>query len=353
MSSAISSEPFRVCFCDHSGVPNCENNVTVDIIRGKRFTLSAITVGQGNFTVSLSIKADFGNSYTSTTLSQLQRVQDTVNTCTDISYRLFAAEDSVTMILFPDGPCRDTGFACREVRMIFLPCPDDLYMLILKLCMCDERLNAFNTSCNVDNGKIRRADNSFWVMAIYDNFSYQGLLFHSDRCPFDFCVETAVDINLEDPDIQCNHNYHSGILCGSCRTNFSLTLGTLRCHSCSHAYLTLILVFALAGIALVVLLLLFQLTVAHGTINGLVFYTNVVQVNRDIFFPPGATNVLTIFIAWLNLDLGIETCFHDGMNAYAFTWLQFVFPFYVCMVSYWNHHISKSPFCQNIQMAWR
>ena len=124
MSSAISSELFRVCFCDHSGVPNCENNVTVDIIRGKRFTLSAVTVGQGNFTVSSLIKADFGNSYTSTTLSQLQRVQDTVNTCTDISYGLFAAEDPVTMILFPDGPCRDTGFVCREVRVIFLPCPD-------------------------------------------------------------------------------------------------------------------------------------------------------------------------------------------------------------------------------------
>ena len=74
--------------------------------------------------LSSSIKTDFGNSYNSTTLSQLQRVQDTVNTCTDISYRLFAAEDSVTMILFPDGPCQDTGFARREVRVIFLPCPD-------------------------------------------------------------------------------------------------------------------------------------------------------------------------------------------------------------------------------------
>ena len=63
--------------------------------------------------------------------------------------------------------------------------------------------------------------------------------------------------------------------------------------------------------------------------NGLIFYANVVQVNRDIFFPPGHNNVLTVFIAWLNLDLGIETCFYEGMNAYAFIWLQFVFPFYV------------------------
>ena len=54
-----------------------------------------------------------------------------------------------------------------------------------------------------------------------------------------------------------------------------------------------------------------------------------VQIKRHIFFPLGETNILTVFIAWMNLDIGIETCFYDGMNAYIFTWLQYVFPFYV------------------------
>ena len=326
LTSAISSEPFRVCFCDHNGVPDCEMNVVIDTVRGKQFTLSAVTVGQGNFTVPSSIKADFGNT-TSTRLSQIQRVQDTGNTCTDVSYRLFSADSSITMILFPDGPCRDTGIARHEAKVTFLPCPDGFIDAGAE-CKCDERLNTFNTSCNVDRCTIERTENNFWMMAIYDNSSYQGLLLHDARCPFDYCVETAVDINLEDPDIQCNHN-HSGILCGSCQDGLSLALNSLHCLSCSNAYLSLIFVFALAGIALVVILLLLQLTVAYGTMNGLIFYANVVQVNRDIFFPPGATNVLKVFIAWLNLDLGIETCFYDGMNACAFIWLQFVFPFYV------------------------
>ena len=38
-----------------------------------------------------------------------------------------------------------------------------------------------------------------------------------------------------------------------------------------------------------------------------------------------------IFIAWLNLDLGVETCFIKGLNAYYKILLQFVFPFYI-----WN-----------------
>ena len=42
--------------------------------------------------------------------------------------------------------------------------------------------------------------------------------------------------------------------------------------------------------------------------------------------------MLAVFIAWLNLDLGIETCFFNGMDAYIQTWLQFAFPFYIWMI---------------------
>ena len=74
-----------------------------------------------------------------------------------------------------------------------------------------------------------------------------------------------------------------------------------------NLHILLLIPFALAGIALVLLLLICKLTVAAGSINGLIFYSNVVTVNCAIFFPPTQTNILTVFIAWLNLDLGIET----------------------------------------------
>ena len=37
----------------------------------------------------------------------------------------------------------------------------------------------------------------------------------------------------------------------------------------------------------------------------------------------------SLFLAWMNLDLGIETCFYDGMNSIAKAWLQLVFPTYI------------------------
>jgi hypothetical protein len=36
-----------------------------------------------------------------------------------------------------------------------------------------------------------------------------------------------------------------------------------------------------------------------------------------------------MFISWLSLDLGIETCFVDGLDTYSKTWLQFIFPTYI------------------------
>ena len=42
-----------------------------------------------------------------------------------------------------------------------------------------------------------------------------------------------------------------------------------------------------------------------------------------------STDALSVFIAWLNLDFGIETCFYNGLDAYTNTWLQFVFPVYI------------------------
>ena len=40
-----------------------------------------------------------------------------------------------------------------------------------------------------------------------------------------------------------------------------------------------------------------------------------------------------IFLSLLNLDLGIETCFYDGMDDYVKSWLQLLFPIYLLMIA--------------------
>ena len=134
-----------------------------------------------------------------------------------------------------------------------------------------------------------------------------------------------------EPDRQCVGN-RVGILCGQCQSHLSIMLGSNRCGTCSNWYLFLLPVFALAGIVLVAVLMFLNLSVSVGTINGLLFYAYMVKANEDFFFPNGSVPVVSQFISWLNLDLGIEVCLFDGLDGYWNTWLQFAFPAYLFLL---------------------
>jgi hypothetical protein len=61
------------------------------------------------------------------------------------------------------------------------------------------------------------------------------------------------------------------------------------------------------------------MTVAVGTLKGLIFYANVVYANKDISFPFQETNFITVIISWLNLELGIYTCYFPGMEKHGYS----------------------------------
>ena len=90
----------------------------------------------------------------------------------------------------------------------------------------------------------------------------------------------------------------------------------------------LIIVLIVMGVLLVVVLFISKFTAANGALNGIVLYANLIRINDTIIFQnsSGYSSFLSVFIAWINLDWGIETCFYNGMDSYAKTWLQFVFP---------------------------
>ena len=187
---------------------------------------------------------------------------------------------------------------------------------------------------------MRNATSKFWLSVSYNNESPEGFI-HNRYCPLDYCTSESKHIKLSNPDEQCNFN-RSELLCGKCKDGLSLVLGSSQCMRCSNNYLALLISFALAGVLLVILLFLLHLTVSAGTLHGLIFYANIVAANHHIFFPQSSNNPASIFIAWLNLDLGIQTCFYNGMDAYAKTWLEFVFPVYIWVMVgflvYISHH---------------
>jgi hypothetical protein len=100
--------------------------------------------------------------------------------------------------------------------------------------------------------------------------------------------------------------------------------------------MTLLIFFAAAGFLLVIFISVLNLTVTQGMINGLIFYANIVWTYQSVLFPnqmPSELIFFKIFIAWLNLDFGIEMCFINNLNAFWKSWLQFVFPFYLWSIA--------------------
>ena len=138
------------------------------------------------------------------------------------------------------------------------------------------------------------------------------------------------------PDAQCDFS-RTGTVCGGCKNHYSLAIGSSRCIQCSsNSYFSLLLFFIAAGIILVFFILASNLTVTQGLINGLIFYANILWTYKDILFSSKQEKIISVFhvfIAWVNLDFGIETCFIVGLTAFWKTWLQFLFPLYIWLIA--------------------
>ena len=87
----------------------------------------------------------------------------------------------------------------------------------------------------------------------------------------------------------------------------------------------------IAGILLVVVLLTFKITVNTGLLNGLIFYANIIGADSSTFFSEllPSTKFHLALVSWLNLEVGFDVCFFEGMDTYWKTWLQLAFPAYV------------------------
>ena len=317
----IASEPLQVtlCSCVYQ-TPNC--SPPPSIYPGQTINISVTVLGQRNGSVLTSIQTDTSSDIA---IPELQKTQSSTKSCSNVFFTISSSDiGNATLTLSTDGPCsRNRNSLTIEVQV--QRCPHGFNLSNeTNACECDERLKRFaDVTCHISNETVFRPEGStFWVGNDSDD-----LIFHPG-CPFDYCRDDQLYVNVDDSDIQCNYN-RVGKLCGGCSANASLVLGSSRCMQCSDNYLSLIIVFAFAGIALVFFLFILKLTVASGTINGLIFYANIVQVNSFIFYKQVNTNLLTVFISWLNLDFGIETCFYNGMDASSKAWLQFVFPIYV------------------------
>ena len=249
------------------------------------------------------------------------------HSCTQYNYTIWYAGNNTKCELY---------LSTEDMPEIFYvtvrPCPIGFSLhSTRRACDCDTILNMHDLSiisCNLDDETILRPANS-WLSGNTVNGSHTYSVTLS--CPFDYCLPYPSHLNLSNPDTQCQFS-RSGELCGKCKKGLSTVFGSSHCKKCSNMFLFIITPIAIAGFVSVAMLFIFNLTVTNGKINTIIFYANIININHLVFFPKH-NSPLYIFLSLLNLDLGIETCFYDGMDDYVKSWLQFLFPIYLLMIA--------------------
>ena len=326
--SEIAAIPRKICFCENNiswvsvGYEyHCLSELSIAHFRGETFHIPAMIVGEYGY-ASSALARTVIVPHDSGELGQRQYIQELGKACENLTYSVRTSQESIILHLSVEN----LDMPLSIIKISFRPCP-----LGFKLsdnppkCDCAPHLRKPGVKCSIDTQLIHRPA-LIWI----GNYSDEVVV-HTN-CPFDYCKSKDNDISLHEQNEQCAFN-RSGVLCGACQPGLSLALGTSRCMKCSNIYILLFIPFALAGVALIILMLKCNLTVSTGTLNGLIFYANIIRANHAVFFPLGKpdtiSSFLSVFIAWLNLDLGVEVCLFQGMDASIRTWLQFVFPMYI------------------------
>ena len=277
-TSIISSDQLQICLCEHNH-PDCfyEYDFPRTMYPGEMFQVSVVAVGQRDGTVPSRVVSIINQDLPPGHLPDSQHLQQVNNMCTKLNYTVFSRSGYVVIELYAEGsPCSKLGdkiaLSLDITVYINQTCPPGFNISKSKTsCVCESRLAQYTNNCTIKNGVgqiARESDQQFWIGYDDQSQSDDKLILHP-LCPYSYCGRYEITFPLNESDKQCAHN-RSGLLCGACKEGYSLVLGTSQCRKCTNNYLTLLIPFALMGVALVFLLLVCKIpTVATGTLSGL------------------------------------------------------------------------------------
>ena len=310
------SDPLSVRFC---------SNYSSDIHKGQSINISVAAYNQNlqKVPARVFLKVNSGHGG----LKEGQDIETVSNTCSNINFNVISSQTSENLIIYAEGPCLDSQLSSLTLPISFKHCPIGFQLSESSTeCVCDSSISTF--TCDVESETVIRFKNNSWVN--YVNMSNASGLLIYPYCPYDYCQPPSQPISIDfnnidnGSDSQCAFK-RSGILCGGCQDGLSLVVGSSNCKKCGNFTLLLVIPIATAGIILVFMIMFLNFTVDVGTINGLILYCNTMAVLNS----NPKTTYTDFLIEWINLGLGFETCFYNGMDEYSRAWLELAFPFYL------------------------
>ena len=316
----------KICHCFHNAT-NCNTDRFGPVYPGQ--TLQVELCMPCNDKPS-TLYAEINNIHLPNSACKVTPQAQTTNIITSYS-KIF----NFTIVAEATNECELFLIAISDIERIteafyvnLITCPVG-FTLLNGVCDCDPLLSPYIDKCYLDCSSISRFPNT-WITAHAQTNNTKYLI--SD-CPMDYCLPYSSNVNLLYPDSQCQFN-RTGMLCSQCQHPLSMVFASSRCMKCTNVHILITMIVIGAGIVLVVLLYVLDLTVTKGTINGIIFYANIISINDSVFLVnDNVFKLLGVFISFVNLDLGIEICFYNGMDGYVKKWLQLFFPFYLIIIA--------------------
>ena len=346
--SELNSVKDRVCICLNAtfDIRNCTSSflqlhhpkykLNRAVIPGDIFVLflNPIDVGRNpvtSFLYSFPRSANFSNSVSLDSHQNNRLLPGLTHSCSSVEFTVHAPENAMLEIdLFAS-----IGRRKVTIELNTTSCPPGFELGSLDgskrlSCVCNKFVKErLRSTCNLTDYTVVRPPN-YWIGTGTDDNGGQIIQYVS-TCPTDYCREDVTHVDLRVPDQVCAKG-RTGTLCGACREGLSSMFGTAECQKCSHAWIALLPLLALIGIVVVITCLLLDLTITHGLINGLFFYSCIVVVNSNIFFQRDKSGFLFWFLSWTDMESGFSMCFYDGMTEPAKLGLQYVFPTYTIVM---------------------
>ena len=276
------------------------------------------------------------------TLGSQQSTQWIGTVCGIIEYQIYGPEKTSLKLLLSNDP----NGSPTVIYVMLLPCEPGFTLISNSStsgmkCDCSQFFTSLGVACDTSDGTVTRSKTN-WI-GVYNNTD-PAL---AETCPLDYCNSTIKKLSPARPGYLCNGG-RTGIICGHCHGNLSVIFGSSKCQECSDMWLTTLVMFAVLGVILVAALFFLNLTITQGTLYGLIFYANIIQVNTSLFFNQSTLNPLQVIVSFVNLDLGFPLCFYNGMDDADKAGLQFVFPAYLLVLTMatilvWHYCLQRSP----------
>uniref|UniRef100_A0A1X7TDT8 Right handed beta helix domain-containing protein n=1 Tax=Amphimedon queenslandica TaxID=400682 RepID=A0A1X7TDT8_AMPQE len=208
-----------------------------------------------------------------------------INNCSLIEYTpnyiIHYGEHDITLIV-----TTDTSFSTElGISFILNECPIGFSVNSSGLCDCS--VSRENVTCDINTLDITH-NGLLWIGTYDTSTPFNANETNPNACIINedcllYCSPNPVTFQFNDTHTQCVDN-RGGRMCGSCTEGYSLLMGSNKCGQCHNNYMMIawIALFAVMGVLLVVLLIALNLTVSLGTLNGLLFYANIVKSSCSV-----------------------------------------------------------------------